>query len=124
MFPNTHHLPENIPEALAPSFQMVAAGPINGRRPHDFRIDFERLTADMRTAWDFAALNLLAVLSISGDRNGAYMIVAPSPRLHDLLGDEASRWHQAPVKNGLVVEYWVGHLDHIRIFWREVKCTH
>jgi hypothetical protein len=114
--------PGIIPEHLAPAFFAPVGGPINGNRRIDYRVDFDRLQEDMRTAWRFAVEKHLAVLQVSGDRNGAYLVVAASPRLTAIFGEECCQW-VTRTENGLTTEHWVGCIDHIRVFWREVKCT-
>lgn len=112
------------PEHMLPSLHAPVGGPINGERAKDYRCDFEQLQADMRTAWDFAAAQHLPVLTAACDRNGAYLVVAPSKHIYKLFGDEAACWQRVPGKNGVVVEHWMGAIGHIRVFWRDVKCTH
>lgn len=121
---NVHVLPlAGLPEYLLPLLNVPVGGPINGSRGHDTPCDFEKLLADQRTAWDWAVANRLAVLSANADRNGAYLVLAPSPRLHTLFGEERSCVHQS-VQNGMRIELWVGSIEHIRVFWREVSCVH
>ena len=111
-------------EHLAPALNVPVGGPINGHRQKDYRTDFDRLQADMASAWRFATKHHLAVLTVAGDRNGAYLVIAPSPKLKTLFGDEAARWRMDPATNGMRVEYWLGLIGNIRVFWREVTCVH
>jgi hypothetical protein len=114
--------PQAIPEHLSPAYFAPVGGPINGTRHADHRCDFERLQEDMRTAWAFATEHHLAVLQVSGDRNGAYLVVAPSAGVEKLFGEEICHW-VARTGNGMINELWLGCIGHIRVFWRTVKCA-
>lgn len=106
------------PEHLIPAFHPPVGGPIR----FDFR-NFETMMADLRTASDFARAQQLAILQMAFDRNGAYLVIAPSPRLYKIFGNECA-WVQRKVEHGLRIEHWLGCIGHIRVFWREVKCMH
>lgn len=112
-----------VPEHLAPAFFHIPSGPINGHRERDYRCDFDKLQADMRTAWEFAIAKHIAVLTVGADRCGTYLIVAHSRQLHTLFGNECA-WVQRKVDAGLRTEIWLGCIGHIRVFWREVTCVH
>jgi hypothetical protein len=122
---NLLHFPPPIyPEHLQPVFQWPAVGgALNGLRGSDARSDIDKIFADLRTAWDWAIANQVAVIGLDADRNGAYLRVAPSPRLHTLFGDECANVHRK-TEAGLRVEWWIGGIGHIRVFWREVTCVH
>lgn len=113
--------PYYFPEHLAPAFiAPLSKGPLDAS---DARHDIDKLLADQRQVWDWAMAAGLAVLSINGDRNGAYLCVAPSEHIYKLFGDECALI-QRKTLDGLRVESWMGMVGHIRIFWREVKCVH
>lgn len=114
-----HKIPPPCPEHLAPSFNAAVGGPLSG----DARCDIDKLLADIRSAWDWAAANQVAVLSVNADRNGAYLVIAPSQKLHRLFGDECAQWRQH-TQDGLRTENWIGCIGHIRVFWWEVTCVH
>lgn len=117
------HLPTQHPEHLAPLlFWHGLGGPINGHRQSDARTDIAALLADQRTAWDWAEANHVAVLSINGDRNGAYLFVAASRSLYTLFGEECA-WVKRSIERGVETTLWLGCIGHIRVFWREVKCA-
>lgn len=113
--PNTHQ--PTCPEFLVPSLNITAGGAMA-----DARHDIERLLADQKTAWDFARTKGLAVLTVAADRNGAYLVVAPSKDIYTLFGEECGQWRRH-VDAGTTIKYWLGCIGHIRVFWREVKCT-
>lgn len=109
-------------EYFIPSLLQPVGGPINGDK--DYRKEFDELQRDQRTAWEFAKRHGLAVLTVAGDRNGAYLVVSATPRLRQIFGEEAARWRWGE-SNGSLVEYWLGLIDErIRVFWREIKCVH
>lgn len=108
-----------FPDHLLPAFHAPVAGPLR----IDAGVDFDRVAEDLRVAWEFARAKQLSVLSANVDRNGAYLVVVPSPRIYTLFGDECARI-QRRVDAGLAIEFWMGCIEHIRVFWREVKCTH
>lgn len=112
------HHGASTPEFLYPALSITAGGPMA-----DARTDIARLLDDQKTAWDFAAAKNLAVLTVAADRNGAYLVVAPSKDIYTLFGDECGQWRRH-TENGLLTEYWLGCIGHIRVFWREVKCVH
>lgn len=113
--------PYYFPEHLAPAFiAPLSKGPLDAS---DARHDIDKLLGDQRQVWDWAMAAGLAVLSINGDRNGAYLCVAPSEYIYKLFGDECALI-QRKTQDGLRVESWMGMVGHIRIFWREVKCVH
>lgn len=114
----------DYPEHLAPLLNWHGVtGAISGTRSGDARADIDRLLADIRTAYDWAASKQVAILSVNADRNGAYLFVAASPRLHTLFGEECA-WIKRSVDCGLETTLWLGCIGHIRVFWREVKCAH
>lgn len=122
MSATVHILPSCYPEHLAPAFSApIPKGPINDAG--DARYDIDKLLHDQRQVWDWAVANRLAVLSVNGDRCGAYLCVAPTRNIYTLFGDECSQV-QRKTKNGLCTETWLGLVGHIRVFWREVKCVH
>jgi len=109
------------PEHLAPAFLPAPSAPIGGQSP-DARCDMDKLFADMRKAFEFALANHLAVLSVNADRFGAYLVVAESPMLQALFGEESCLVdHKTDA--GLRIEIWLGGVDNVRVFWREVKCA-
>lgn len=118
-----HEFP--YPEHLSPVFDWPAVGgPLDATRTGDARCNIDRLLVDMSAAWDWAAANHLAVLSIDADRNGAYLRLAPAPRLRTLFGDECACIRRT-VEHGLQVERWIGTIgENIRVFWQEVACVH
>ncbi len=105
------------PEFLKPALNLMAGGPMG-----DARTDVDKLLADQKAAWDFAKAKGLAVLTMAADRNGAYLVVAPSKDIYALFGEECGQWRRHS-EAGLLTEYWLGCIGHIRVFWREVKCT-
>lgn len=116
-----HQFPSYIPEHLAPAFASpLTKAPINER---DARTDIDKLLADQRQVWNWAVANGLAVLSINGDRNGAYLCVAPAKNITVLFGDECAQV-QRRTEGGFCTETWMGMVGHIRVFWRDVKCVH
>ena len=122
MTATVHQFPSYYPEHLAPAFAApIPRGAINGER--DARYDIDKLLHDQRQVWDWAIANRLAVLSVNGDRNGAYLYVAPASHIYVLFGEECSQI-QRKTENGLCTETWLGVIGHIRVFWREVKCVH
>lgn len=113
--------PYYFPEHLAPAFiAPLCSGQVNAA---DARYDIDKLLADQRSVWDWATAAGLAVLSINGDRNGAYLCVAPADHIYKLFGEECAQI-QRKTQDGLCVETWMGLVGHIRVFWREVKCVH
>lgn len=108
-----------FPEIFGPSFTPAPGGPIGTK---DARLDFASLTIDMKTAWDFAIAKALPVLNVAADRNGAYLVIAPTKDIYELFGDECGQWRRH-TDNGMTTEYWLGRIGHIRVFWREFKCT-
>jgi hypothetical protein len=119
-----HPLPPSLyPEHLAPVFSWPAVGgPLNGSRERDARCDIDKLFADMRTAWDWAMCNHIAVIGVDADRNGAYLRVVHSTKLQHLFGDECAMIKRH-TEAGLRTEIWLGSIEHIRVFWREVTCV-
>lgn len=118
-----HSIDGRVPEHLLPGFLPAPSGPLNGTRPRDVRCAVDALVTDMKTALNWATSAQLAVLSINADRNGAYLVVAPSPRLKTLFGEECT-WFHRYTDHGLLIEHWLGAIGHIRVFWREVTCVH
>lgn len=117
-----HTFPSYYPEHLAPAFASpIQRGPINGRA--DARYDIDKLLADQKQVWDWAMTKGIAVLSVNGDRNGAYLCVVPTANIYELFGDECAQV-QRKSENGLLTETWLGLVGHIRVFWREVTCVH
>jgi len=113
--------PYCVPEHLVPAFIAPACtGQINTA---DARHDIDKLLADQRQVWDWAVASGLAVLSINGDRNGAYLCIAPAEHIYKLFGEECAQI-QRKTQDGLCLETWMGLVGHIRVFWREVKCVH
>lgn len=113
--------PYYFPEHLAPAFiAPLCKGQVNTA---DARTNIDKLLADQRQVWDWAVASGLAVLSINGDRNGAYLCVAPAKHIYSLFGDECAQI-QRQTRDGLCTETWIGLVGHIRVFWREVKCVH
>ncbi len=108
-----------MPEHLQPAFHAPVGGPIRKQSPGTFE-DYIR---DIRKAVEFALAKGLMVISINADRNGAYLVVVPQPTLYKLFGDECASV-QRRTEAGLVTELWLGSLDNVRVFWREVKCVH
>ena len=108
----------SCPEFMAPSLISPPSVAIN----RDARTDIVALLNDQKSAWDFAVANNIAVLAVAADRNGAYLVVAPSKNIYVLFGDECSMWRRH-TDAGLTTEHWLGCINHIRVFWREVKCT-
>lgn len=124
MNPRHVSFPDCYPEHLAPVFNWpLISGALNGQRTTDARHDIDKLFADMRTAWDWAIANQVAVIGLDADRNGAYLRIAPSARLRTLFGDECAMIHRK-TEAGLQTEWWIGSIEHIRVFWREVSCVH
>lgn len=111
------------PEHLAPIFNWPAIGGPLVAQQSDARCDIEKLLADQRTAFAWAQAEHLAVLSMNADRNGAYLVIAPSARLAGLFGDEMACVLRRD-EGGVQIKFWMGCIDHIRIFWREVTCVH
>lgn len=118
-----HRHPASLyPEHLAPALSSpIPRGPIN--HGTDARYDIDKLLADQRQVWNWAVANSLAVLSVNGDRNGAYLCIAPAAHLQRLFGDECAMI-QRRTEFGLATETWLGVVGHIRVFWRDVKCVH
>lgn len=109
------------PEHLAPGFLPAPSQPI-ASIDQDARCDMDKLFADMRKALEFAQANHLAVLSVNADRFGAYLVVAEAPTLQALFGEEAALVdHRTDA--GLRIEIWLGGVENVRVFWREVKCA-
>lgn len=106
------------PEYLAPSLAVPAGGPIP-----DARLDIERLLEDQKEAMRWAINASVPILTMAADRNGAYIVVAPVKHIYALFGEECGQWRRH-TENGLTTEHWLGCIGHIRVFWREVKCTH
>jgi hypothetical protein len=106
------------PEHLAPSLVAAVGGPIR-----DARHDLDRLIEDQKTAMRFAIAHHLPILTMAADRNGAYLVVAPTRHIYTLFGDECAQWRRH-VDGAVTTEYWLGCIGHIRVFWREVKCMH
>lgn len=111
------------PEHLAPVFHWPAIGGPLLPEQKDARCDIEKVLADQRAGFEWAQAEHLAVLSINADRNGAYLCIAPSPRLIDLFGEEMACIHQR-TEGGVQTKFWLGCIGHIRVFWREVTCVH
>lgn len=121
---NVHYLSNPItPDYLLPSLAQPVGGPLLARPGSDARCDFDKLQADQRTAWEWAIANHIAPLTCAFDRNGAYLVLPPSPRLYAIFGKECNWWHQS-TNNGLRTQLWLGCIGHIRVFWREVTCVH
>jgi hypothetical protein len=114
----THQAYATYPEYLAPSLNPAVGGPIP-----DARADIDRLLEDQKEAMRFALAQSLPILTLGADRNGAYVVVAPAKHIYKVFGDECGQWRRH-VDAGLTTEYWLGCIGHIRVFWREVKCTH
>lgn len=126
MTASIHQLPAPLyPEHLSPVFNWPAVGgPLAASPTGDARLNIDRLMQDMRAAWDWAMANHVAVLSIDADRNGAYLRLAPSPRLRTLFGEECACIHSFP-SHGLQVQRWIGTVgQNVRAFWQEVTCVH
>lgn len=111
---NARSLEPACPEYLSPSLLVPVGGPIP-----DARLDIERLLEDMKTGMRFAAAKHLPILTMAADRNGAYIVIAPTKTLKTLFGDECAPWRRE-VSHGLLTEHWLGLVGHIRFFWREV----
>lgn len=109
----------HTPEFLAPSLNVPTRVAMNGG---DARTDIDTLLADQKAAWEFAMANRLAILATAADRNGAYLVVAPAKHIYKLFGEECGMWRRHS-DAGLTTEHWLGCIGHIRVFWREVKCT-
>ncbi|RIX47469.1 MAG: hypothetical protein D3M94_07290 [Rhodocyclales bacterium GT-UBC] len=105
-------------EHLAPSLNVPTSRPLN-----DARTDIESLITDIRFAFNYAQEHALAVLSVNADRFGAYMIIAPTEHVKTLFGAECTCWRNYE-SEGTATEHWVASIEHIRVFWREVKCVH
>ncbi len=105
-----------VPDPLLPSLSI----PVGSAMP-DSRKDFDQLQKGMRAAWGFAEKNHLAVLTVAGDRNGAYLVIAPCAYLAALFGNDAGCWRKEPAKGGHTLEYWMAEREQFRVFWREVK---
>lgn len=117
MTASIHSIAPSVPEFLLPLFHAPVGGPVC----FDFT-DFEKVMDDLRTATDFARAQHINILSASFDRNGAYLFVVASPHLYKLFGDECG-WVRDATENGLRIQFWLGCIGHIRVFWREVKCA-
>lgn len=89
----------------------------------DPRTAIDKLLDDQRRVWTWAQDKHLAVLSVNADRNGAYACIAPHPDLYTMFGEECVKVHSRD-ENGLILEYWMGLVGELRVFWREVKCVH
>lgn len=113
------------PEHLMPALRwQPVSSPITNREvAGDARTCIDKLLDDQRRIYAWAQSHHLAVLSINADRNGAYICVAAQPSLYRLLGDECTKVCSR-IENGLALEYWIGLVGEIRVFWREVKCVH
>lgn len=105
-----------VPEILAPAMVPAVGGPIA-----DARLSVDRMFEDMKTAMRFAVRNNLPILTMATDRNGAYLIVAPASHIYDVFGEECGLLKR-DTEGGVMVEFWLGCADNVRIFWREVKC--
>lgn len=113
------------PEHLMPALRwQPVSRPITEReKSSDPRSCIDKLLDDQRRIFNWAQSEHLAVLSINADRNGAYACVAAQAALYKIFGDECAKVHERS-ENGVVLEYWIGLVGEIRVFWREVKCVH
>lgn len=115
-----YHLPQSgpaCPEYFAPSMAVPVGGAIA-----DARTNLEQLFEDMQTGMLYANTKHLPILTIAADRNGAYLVVAPTRDIYKLFGNECATWRRQ-VEGQMTVEHWFGMVGHIRFFWREVKCN-